>query len=323
MHRCHRATAPVDGGRRMQLPRWHSRPSLPRGSLSACREMPPPNLLSALLHNHPQLHAAALCPGRFLLALMELMEDTRVGSPRQSGGGRAGGEPNKQPDRTARAVLNRWAQKNRKRLEYSFPELAATQPGGFTAAVSVDGERRGTGTGKKKQLAKEAAAAAALDTLGLEQPLQAVPPMVGVMVDFLKQKGTACTVPEFVSGFFETHSAQKMPDGWDTENSTAAVEFFRQCPFFQLTDHSDPGGSATEISLKEADAETAAAAAANAEERKEGVRGYLSGLLWVLEMYHHGHCPDFGFIFRRAWVAAASAADISKSSAGLYIIDCL
>ena len=36
------------------------------------------------------------------------------------------------------------------------------------------------------------------------------------------------------------------------------------------------------------------------------VHGYLTGLLWVLELYHHGHCLDHGYIFRKKqWMNGA------------------
>ena len=36
------------------------------------------------------------------------------------------------------------------------------------------------------------------------------------------------------------------------------------------------------------------------------VHGYLTGLLWVLELYHHGHCLDHGYIFRKKrWMHGA------------------
>jgi hypothetical protein len=37
------------------------------------------------------------------------------------------------------------------------------------------------------------------------------------------------------------------------------------------------------------------------EDDPSAVHGYLTGLLWVLELYHHGHCLDHGYIFRKKW----------------------
>jgi hypothetical protein len=45
--------------------------------------------------------------------------------------------------------------------------------------------------------------------------------------------------------------------------------------------------------------------------QEAAVHGYLTGLLWVLELYHHGHCLDFGYIFeRRLWTRGASPRQI-------------
>mmetsp|Transcript_37356 Transcript_37356/g.115181 ORF Transcript_37356/g.115181 Transcript_37356/m.115181 type:complete len:746 (-) Transcript_37356:60-2297(-) len=40
----------------------------------------------------------------------------------------------------------------------------------------------------------------------------------------------------------------------------------------------------------------------------EGVRKYLEGLLWILEMYHHGYCADFYFVLEKSLHSFASAS---------------
>jgi len=43
----------------------------------------------------------------------------------------------------------------------------------------------------------------------------------------------------------------------------------------------------------------------------EGVQKYLEGLLWILEMYHHGYCADFYFVLERSLHSFASASLIA------------
>lgn len=50
--------------------------------------------------------------------------------------------------------------------------------------------------------------------------------------------------------------------------------------------------------------------AALAEEAAEGSRKYLEGLLWIMEMYHHGYCGDFYFVMEKRLHTHASAANI-------------
>ncbi|CAE8594154.1 unnamed protein product, partial [Polarella glacialis] len=44
-----------------------------------------------------------------------------------------------------------------------------------------------------------------------------------------------------------------------------------------------------------------------AEELAKGVEAYVHGLIWCLETYVNGFCPDFHFRFPRAWTPCASA----------------
>ena len=44
----------------------------------------------------------------------------------------------------------------------------------------------------------------------------------------------------------------------------------------------------------------------------EGVRRYLEGLLWILEMYHHGYCGDFYFVLQKSLHSFASARLITQ-----------
>ena len=44
----------------------------------------------------------------------------------------------------------------------------------------------------------------------------------------------------------------------------------------------------------------------------EGVRRYLEGLLWILEMYHHGYCGDFYFVLEKSLHSFASARLITQ-----------
>jgi len=44
----------------------------------------------------------------------------------------------------------------------------------------------------------------------------------------------------------------------------------------------------------------------------EGVKSYLQGLLWVLEMYHHGYCADFYFTFEKGKNSCANTSMIVK-----------
>jgi len=44
----------------------------------------------------------------------------------------------------------------------------------------------------------------------------------------------------------------------------------------------------------------------------EGVQKYLEGLLWIMEMYHHGYCGDFYFVLERSLHTHASAANIVR-----------
>ncbi|CAE7580185.1 XRN1 [Symbiodinium natans] len=44
----------------------------------------------------------------------------------------------------------------------------------------------------------------------------------------------------------------------------------------------------------------------------EGVRKYLEGLLWILEMYHHGYCGDFYFVLEKSLHSFASARLIAQ-----------
>jgi len=48
------------------------------------------------------------------------------------------------------------------------------------------------------------------------------------------------------------------------------------------------------------------------QEQSDGVRRYLTGLLWVLEMYHHGYCRDFNFIFDKRFHTYANAGLIVR-----------
>jgi len=48
------------------------------------------------------------------------------------------------------------------------------------------------------------------------------------------------------------------------------------------------------------------------EDVASGVRRYLEGLLWILEMYHHGYCGDFYFTMKKAWHKYANASLISQ-----------
>lgn len=57
---------------------------------------------------------------------------------------------------------------------------------------------------------------------------------------------------------------------------------------------------------------------ARAEQDADAVRGYLGGLLWVLELYHHGHCLDYQYIFKRSeWESGASAEKILEYAPAL------
>mmetsp|Transcript_157673 Transcript_157673/g.279596 ORF Transcript_157673/g.279596 Transcript_157673/m.279596 type:complete len:369 (-) Transcript_157673:54-1160(-) len=48
----------------------------------------------------------------------------------------------------------------------------------------------------------------------------------------------------------------------------------------------------------------------------EGVRKYLEGLLWILEMYHHGYCSDFYFVLEKSLRSFASASLIAQFLTG-------
>jgi len=50
----------------------------------------------------------------------------------------------------------------------------------------------------------------------------------------------------------------------------------------------------------------------NDEDVASGVRRYLEGLLWILEMYHHGYCGDFFFTMKKAWHRYANATLIAQ-----------
>eukprot|EP00930_Biecheleria_cincta_P027007 TRINITY_DN18981_c0_g1_i1.p1 TRINITY_DN18981_c0_g1~~TRINITY_DN18981_c0_g1_i1.p1 ORF type:complete len:389 (-),score=88.09 TRINITY_DN18981_c0_g1_i1:87-1253(-) len=43
------------------------------------------------------------------------------------------------------------------------------------------------------------------------------------------------------------------------------------------------------------------------ERQTQGVQKYLEGLLWILEMYHHGYCADFYFVLEKSFHACANA----------------
>jgi hypothetical protein len=69
------------------------------------------------------------------------------------------------------------------------------------------------------------------------------------------------------------------------------------------TENEDALAAEAEEEAARSEAEKEARAAAG----RAAVHGYLTGLLWVLELYHHGHCLDFGYIFqRRMWEGGAS-----------------
>ena len=90
-------------------------------------------------------------------------------------------------------------------------------------------------------------------------------------------------VPQMM-GFYDTNDEfDARNDGFDTEN----------------------GGFCTKAEEEAARSEAERATKVSTE--RAAVHGYLTGLLWVLELYHHGHCLDFGYIFqRRAWEGGAS-----------------
>lgn len=50
---------------------------------------------------------------------------------------------------------------------------------------------------------------------------------------------------------------------------------------------------------------------------KTGVAEYMKGLLWVLEMYRHGYCPDFYYIFRKDFNPCAAPSLIVQHAAAL------
>eukprot|EP00927_Polykrikos_kofoidii_P038225 TRINITY_DN3252_c0_g1_i1.p1 TRINITY_DN3252_c0_g1~~TRINITY_DN3252_c0_g1_i1.p1 ORF type:complete len:828 (+),score=178.95 TRINITY_DN3252_c0_g1_i1:135-2486(+) len=48
------------------------------------------------------------------------------------------------------------------------------------------------------------------------------------------------------------------------------------------------------------------------EAEAEGVKSYLIGLLWILEMFHHGYCGDFYYVFEKRHHKGANAGSIAR-----------
>mmetsp|Transcript_97886 Transcript_97886/g.281220 ORF Transcript_97886/g.281220 Transcript_97886/m.281220 type:complete len:783 (+) Transcript_97886:91-2439(+) len=60
-----------------------------------------------------------------------------------------------------------------------------------------------------------------------------------------------------------------------------------------------------------------------ADRSAQGVRRYLEGLLWIMEMYHHGYCGDFYFGMEKSFHSSASATCIVQLLSGLAEEDIL
>lgn len=54
------------------------------------------------------------------------------------------------------------------------------------------------------------------------------------------------------------------------------------------------------------------------EKAANGAKKYLEGLLWILEMYHHGYCADFFFVLEKAKHTYASASLIVQFLRSTY-----
>lgn len=98
------------------------------------------------------------------------------------------------------------------------------------------------------------------------------------------------------------------PEGWATEVGDAGAAFMLE-GYEQYSFH---GPLLTELMRLAA---VGCGQSHEIENSDEGVRAYLQGLLWVMEMYHHGYCPDPFYVFPKSYADCATARLILQYSA--------